>query len=250
VVSNRPDQHGTDDRTKFLGSRAITMNITAYQGGTTAMDSIPDLFSFFMDPGMRPELHVIEDEPSAEEMVVIVRAQAYTGPLGYPSRIDMQLGFIAPDPILYGAIIHTATAWAGATVQGRVYPRSYPWLYPPGAESPVSATIFSAGDLAVQPLLKVYGPATAAQVTFDSLAYVVPFTGAAAIQAGDFVTVDTRAKTAVRNSDGANVLNWIDWSKVIWPVLSPNVNHTMSMTANSPTGVTQVQAIWQDAFLA
>jgi hypothetical protein len=249
VVNNKPDQHGTDDRTKYLGNRPVTMNVTAYPGGSTPMDEIPGLFTDFMDPSMRPELHVIEDFPGAPELVIVVRASAYTGPLVYPARIDMQLSFIAPDPVLLGATLQTATAWAGATVQGRVYPRAYPWTYPPGSQAPVSGTIHSNGDLPVQPLLKVYGPATGAKISFDNNTYVVALTSST-INAGDFLTIDTKTKTCVRNSDGASVLNWIDWSNTIWPVLAPGVDHSMSMTAISPTGVTQTQASWQDGYLA
>jgi hypothetical protein len=250
VVSNKPDQHGTDDRTRYFGARVVTIWVTAFLGGSTAMDDIPGMFTAYMDPGKRPELHVIESSPTAQELVLVLRGSAYTGPLLYPMRIDMQLGFIAPDPALYGATVQSATAWAGSTIQGRVYPKAYPWTYPPGSQSAVTGIILSHGDLPVQPLLEVFGPATGAQIGFDNGQYLVPFTSGSLINAGDYVTVDTKAKSAIRNSDGASVLNWIDWSRVIWPVLAPNVSHVMSMTAISPTGTTQVQATWQDGYLA
>jgi hypothetical protein len=76
-----------------------------------------------------------------------------------------------------------------------------------------------------------------------------------AIAAGHYVEIDTAARSA--NWDGyvANgALGSLDWFNTIWPAIPPSPDGAVMTLAGDAssgvmTGVTQVQASWQDEFL-
>ena len=72
------------------------------------------------------------------------------------------------------------------------------------------------------------------------------------INAGHWVDVDSAAKTAFLNGDTTqSVLSQIDWSNPISPARSrpPPATAQLTLSGTSTSGVTQVQAIWNDGYL-
>jgi hypothetical protein len=253
-VSNRPDQSGVDDRTAFFGDRLISANITA-QG--ESVDAVAASFAPFMVPSVRPVLHYVLDRPGAPERSFTVRASGYSWPVTGSQRRDIQLQWVAADPIAADPTLHTATAWAGSEIGGgRFYDLVHNRAYgPEGGSLPTVAVLTSPGDVIVWPLLRIYGPITLPLVTFSydaptppaSVVFVAPFS----IDAGRYVEVDTDAKTAYRDGDRAQpVLGSIDWLATVWPYIpARGAPATMSLRGESTTGTSQVQAAWQDGYL-
>ena len=254
-VSNRPDASGVDDRTAFFAERLISANITA-QG--ESVDAVAASFAPFMVPSVRPVLHYVLDRPGAPERSFTVRASGYSWPVTGSKRRDIQLQWVAADPIATDPTQRSATAWAGSSGPsgGRVYNLTFNRSY--GAEGgamPTAATLTSPGDVIVWPLLRIYGPITLPLVTFAydaptppaSVVFVAPF----AIDAGRYVEVDTANKTAYRDGDRAQpVLASIDWLATVWPYIpARNAPATMTLRGESTTGTSQVQATWQDGYL-
>lgn len=252
VMNNRPDQDGADDRTQFLGARAVSAEITATQD----IDTVATSFAPFMAPSVRPVLHYVLDRPGAPERQLTVRAAAYAWPIAGPDTRDIKLQWVASDPIIRDPTTHTATASAGSsTTAGRYYNLVHPRVYPAGGASPSDAIIRSNGDIPVQPLLRIYGPITGPIVHFASPSidtFVVGFLPTFTIGAGAWVDVDTRLKTAFYQGDpNQNVLTSLDWPNLKWPVLPVGVNNVMTLTGTGiMTPVTQVVATWQDGYLA
>ena len=161
VTNNSPDQSGVDDRTQFLGSRVVTANFTAVPDGTVPLDEIVAGFAPFMDPSQRPELHYLIRETDQLERVLVLRASAWSAPMSQPISRDFQLSWVAPDPLIRSAIVKSASSWSGSgSGSGRLYPFVPPRTYPAGGGGSVSGVIETDGDVAVAPLLVLFGPIT------------------------------------------------------------------------------------------
>jgi hypothetical protein len=255
VINNRPDTDGAVDRTALMGARLVSAEIKAEAGAGARIDDVADNFAPFMVPSARPVLHYILDRPGAAERTITLRAVGYAWAVVGAVERDIQLQWKAADPIVRDPTVQTVTAYAGAAGgTGRVYPLVYSRTYPTGGGSPSTATITTPGDVAVRPLLNIYGPVTAPVVTFTPSSgpvSKVAFVSSYRIDAGNYVQVDTVAKTAYLNGPGgASALAWLDWFNTAWPVLpTAPASTTMGMVGGSTTGVTQAQAIWQDGYL-
>ena len=230
VVNNRPDQDGVDDRTRYFGSRPVTADITALHGANPAgqIDRIIGLFAPFMSPASRPVLHYVLDRPGTPERTITLRAAAFAAPISGADQRDIHLQWVAADPVIRAATTSTVTAWPPGSYagDGRTYPLSYNRTYPAGTPGPPSAVISSPGDVPVQPVLRVYGPITAAAVTVDTTGagnpnphvYVVRMLAGYVIGGGAYVDIDTKNKSATLNGT-TSVLANVDWLNTTWPVV-------------------------------
>ena len=252
VTNPRPDQDGTDDRTAYMADRAVNVEVLAVHGAGAQMDAVAASFAPFMAPSARPVLHYVLDRPGNPERTMTLRAAALSWPIAGGETLDIQLQWVAPDPAAYNPVLESATAWPGsATVPGRSYPWTPPRVYPAGGLAPTPGAIYSPGDLSVSPVLTIYGPITTPSVTITSpSATVINITAHTGyvLGAGQYVTVDLGARTAVDNT-GLNVLNQLDWGQSVFGVIPPQTNCTMNMTGTSATWNSQVVATWHDAYL-
>lgn len=255
VTSNRPDQSGIDDRTAYFGGRTVDAQITALSGAGATIDAVAATFAPFMDPAARPTLHYVLDRPGHPERVLTtLRAAGYAWPVVGPYQRDIQLQWVAADPVIYDPVQKTSTSWSGSsTAPGRVYNWTPNRIYPPGGSSPTVGGLSTAGDLPMRPLFRIYGPITApvVQVQISGLvAYQLFFLGSVVIPAGQWVDVDCRTKTVILNSDPSQ--SWaanLDWQNSTWPVIQPGILAGMWLRGSSTSGITQVQAFWQDGYL-
>jgi len=255
VTNNRPDADGIDDRTRYLGQRLISVDISAVLQAGATIDDVAASFAPYMVPRQRPTLHYVLDRPGAPERVMTVRGQAYAWKVDDDQVRAIQLQFVAADPTAYDPTIQQAAAWAGSTAAaGRVYNLAFARTYPAGGGAPSTGIIHGNGDLPVQPRLRIYGPISWPVVIFhtaDGRTFRVAFLQSFTIGAGAWVDVDTKAKTAYYNGDTAqNMLARMDWSVNSWPVLPAGSDTLMTLTGGNTSQVSQVVATWQDGFLA
>jgi hypothetical protein len=260
VKNNRPDQHGVIDRTQYLGGRVVTATITAFPGGTLPMDQAIEQFAPFMDPSQRPVLHVTTVS-SAPERTLVLRASPYSGgmPMSSMDRRDAQFQWVAGDPVLRAVTLSTATSWSGlgGGGSGRLYPLTHPRVYPAAGGSQVNGVIVGYGAIIIRPTLTVYGPITTPRITFRTASgqvFQVWFTSGYQLAAGHYITIDTVNRTATLDGT-TNAATSVDWVNSIWPALPNSPDQTTMILSGDPTGlvtsgVTQVQATWQDGFLA
>jgi len=255
VVDNRPDQDGIDDRTRYFGARAVSASITARAAAGATIDDVAAGFAPFMIPSARPVLHYILERPGNPERTLTVRAAGYAWPIVGASKRDIQLQWIASDPIARDPTQHSATAFTGASADpGRRYNLVFPRVYPAGGGGPASATIYSGGDVPVRPLLRIYGPVTAPVVTFTPAAGVFATLPTLTLSTGQYVEVDCAAKSAFLNGDRTrNLLSQVDWAAIAanggWPLIPPRTTITMTMSGQSTSGNTQTVAYWQDGYI-
>jgi len=255
VVSNRPDHHGIDDRTRFFGARPITAEVVAV-APDARIDEVAASFAPFMRPDVRPELHYVLDRDDNPERVIVVRASDYGWPIAGAEKRAIHLAFIASDPIAYDSTLHSATAWAGSSgTSGRIYDLTFPRQYPTGTTPPIVGTVLTTGDVPVRPTITIYGPIVGPEVTFqDGGVQRFALTNSATIDAGAWITIDTDARTVLWNGDpGRNAIGVVDWARpTVWPLLEPGVTYTFSLTADGggTNQVTQATAQWRDGYLS
>jgi hypothetical protein len=260
VSANVPDQDGAIDRTALMGPRVVTVSVHALAGVGARIDAVASAFAPYMVPSARPVLHYVLDRPGEAERVLTLRPAAYGWPIVGPNERVISLQWVAPDPIVRDPNVETSTAWAGtAEGGGRIYNLVPPREYPPGGAATV-ADVQTYGDLPARPLLRIYGPITGPAVTFHRASDggacgAVPLVDGYAIEAGHYVEVDTQKHTAYLDGDrGASVLNAVDWLNLVWPVVPTMPDYAHMALAGDPgglvtSGVTQVQAQWQDGYL-
>jgi hypothetical protein len=259
VVSNRPDRDGVDDRTMYSAARTVSANITALVGaGATHLDAIGPLFAPFMVPSARPVLHYILDRPGVGERTLTLRPSNYSGPITGPYQRDIQLQWVTSgDPIAQDPAISSVTAWAGSsTTPGRLYPLVEPRTYPLGSAAATAGYIRTYGDQPVKPRLIVYGPITQPVIALTGLPgntpkWTIRFLPSFTLSAGQWVDIDTSAKTAYLNGDPTqSVLASIDWANTQWPNLLVMPSYTLlQLIGTSTNDASQVVASWHDRYL-
>jgi hypothetical protein len=212
-----------------------------------------------MVPSARPVLHYVLDRPGLAERTITLRPAGYAWKVEGDNQRDIQLQWVAPDPYIYDPGVQTSIAWAGSsTLAGRVYSLTFPRVYPSGGSSGNSAPVTPNGDLGVQPLYRIYGPIQAPRVYINTpnlagqydLAYI-SFVAGFTLGVGEWVDVDSNAKTAYKNSDRTQpVFSQLNFGLTTWPVLpAKQTSYVQLGGSGSMSSVTQVQAIWQDAYL-
>jgi hypothetical protein len=232
VTSNRPDQDGVDDRTQYMGARVVTAHITALAGAGARIDDVADNFAPFMNPAARPVLHYVLDRGTNPERTLTVRGLAYSWPIAGANQRDIQLQWVAADPIARDPTVRSAIATPSAPT-----------------------TITSAGDVPARPRFRITGPITGPAVALTptggpvwNLAFLASFT----VAAGHFVDVDTQARTVYADANPAQSrLSSIDWTQSSWQWVPPAPSSTtMTLTGTATSGATNVTATWQDGYLS
>jgi len=257
-MTNRPDADGVDDRTTLWGSRAVSASIRAYGPGM-AVDEIVGLFAPFMRADVRPELHYVLDRPGAPERMCVVRAAGYGWPITGGRMRDVNLSWVAADPIMRDPVEQTASSRSGSdTTPGRYYNLTFNRIYPPGGGSPTTGEIVTPGDVPARPLFRIFGPITDPVVDLQVMdpdepleTFSLAFVTGTRIDAGHWLDVDADRRSVLRDSDPTlSAMSAVDWAASTWPVLPPAPAVTyMTLTGSSTSGVTQVAAIWRDGYL-
>jgi hypothetical protein len=256
VTSNRPDQHGIDDRTLFFGARAVSATIQAVRGAGAVIDQVAASFSRFMQPDIRPELHYILDRPGTPERMLVVRAAGYGWAVEGAEQRSIALSWVCADPYARDADLQQTIALAGAhETQAFTFPMTFPFSFTIGGDTPPSVgNMAIGGDVSIKPLLRVYGPIANASVSIrpalSSASFVIGFVGGYNIAAGQYVEIDTQEKTAFLNGDRTkSVITSIDWANVFWPVLPTGQTSYLQIRGSSTSPISQVIATWRAGYL-
>jgi hypothetical protein len=258
VTYPRPQGDGLADLTRFMGGRVVTAEITALVGAGARIDDVADNFAPFMVPSARPVLHYVLDRPGAAERTLTLRAAAYTWKIEGSDQRDIQLQWQAADPIARDPTTQTVTAFSGSSSgSGRLYNLSFPRMYPLGGGSAVNAMLSTPGDVAIMPMLRIYGPITQPQVWIalsGGGGFSVYFVAGFRIDQGHRVDVDCARHSALMDGDPSqSVLGSIAWNLLYgpgWPVIGPAPAWgSMSLSGQSTSASTQVSASWNDGYL-
>jgi hypothetical protein len=233
VISNNPDRNGAQDRTQYLGSRVVSANITTLAGAGGRIDQVASMFAPFMLPSARPVLHYVLDRPGLPERTLTVRASGYAWPVAGPYQRDIQLQWVASDPVARDPNLKTATALIAG-----------------------SATIATPGDIPVLPVFRITGPLTGPSIGLGLAGppyttWFLAFLSSFSLTTGHYVEIDTANRTVFLDGDPAQPrLASMDWTVSSWQWIPPLPSSTiMSLTGSGDGPTTRVDAIWQDGYL-
>ena len=230
VVNNNPDRDGVTDRTQYLGSRVVTANITAAIGAGGGIDNAATLFAPYMLPSARPVLHYILDRPTHPERTLTLRPSGYSWPIAGPASRNVQLQWVAADPVCYAPSPSTATATPST-----------------------NGVITNSGDVPARPLFRVYGPITGPSVLvapFSPNPWLMTFLSSYVVGAGHHIDIDSDARTVLFDSNpAAPRLAQLDWTVSSWQWV-PAGSWTLGLNGAGTTTATQVVATWQNGYLS
>jgi hypothetical protein len=235
VMNNAPDQDGVIDRTQYMGARTVIAAITVLKGAGARIDDVADSFAPFMVPSQRPVLHYVLDRGTNPERTLTLRPDSYDWPIVGAAQRDIALQWIAPNPIAYDPNQQSLTSTIAGGGAGNV-------------------TLNSPGDVPVRPQIQITGPVTGPYVVFANAlngtqlgSYTVRFGAGYVLAAGQVVTVDCAAHTAMQGA--TSVLNQINWP-MNWPVCPIAPARSVISWNGSPAGAgSQVKILWNDGYL-
>ena len=254
-MDNRADQSGMADYTRLFADRAVTITGSIVPSPAGSRQKSMHALSPFLDPSARPVLtYQIDGDMVARTMTL--RASQVSAPFNNPQVTAFQLGFKAGDPASYDARVQTVVVTpSGPGNAGRVYPLTFNRTYPPLFPGSYARTNNN-GDLRVWPLLRFYGPMTTPVVTWIALetngniTNTFQFLPGFLINAGTYVEVDCRRRTATLNGvPTASVYQNIYTLGLVWPSIPPGSYTQWSLSASNVSNVSQMDVVWQDAYL-
>lgn len=254
VANDAPDADGTIDTTAFTGARNVTLNVIL--NPDAGLWALKQRLRAFTAPRLRPTMFVQETADAPEQQITLRRSQ-FSHVIGDgpqpasssdPGTATITVQWVAPLGILESVEEHVAVVYAAGTgaAVGRIYPLTFPRVYPP---SPVLGvgTIVNAGNTDAYPLIRIYGPLT--EPVFDNITQGKTFTFAGlTLLAGEFIEINTRTKTIYANGDSTiSRYDKLVFPTSQWWTLSPGINLVRLHPATFTEGVSMAQLTWRDA---
>lgn len=221
--SPRPDADGEDDRTAYVGARAVVLQGTVARTATETRGEILDRLRAFTLPRRRPWLYFTTEDGGDERRIRLV-ASEHSAPLEHPGSAEVSVAWRGPDGFAESVVDLLETASATPDVEaGRTYPRTYFLVYPDS--SPVgSVLVVNPGNAPASPVLELYGPATDPVIANVTTGKVLAFAGLE-VAAGDFLEIDTAEKTILLNGiPSASRYGFVDFAVSSWWDLEPGDN--------------------------
>lgn len=223
VTEDRTDADGEDDHTAYHGARAVSATVALCDTPAALLDQI----NGYLHPRSRPYLVVSDDEWPDGPRRLRLRADQWSAPIDHTAHLrrEHQLQWRAPDGVWEAADETAFIVLAESdVVTGRLYelvtPRTYPETMPTGA-----LTVTNPGTSWADQRVRLYGPCAGPRYTHDDTGETIAFTEELAIPAGEYVEIDTRARSAFYLSDpDASRLSFLDFEVSTWWRLAPGAN--------------------------
>lgn len=247
VVDDAPDADGTIDTTRFTGARVVQLTVALVPVAATK-EAMRRRLRAFTAAGLAVYMYVTLDD--LDEQRIQLRRSKFGNVIQHPGLADCVVQWVGPLGILESSELHSAFVYASDPTPpgGRTYPLTFPRVYP--AAGPTGVVIVNnAGDATAYPLLRLYGPATEPiieNLTQDKLLEFDSLT----INAGEFLEIDTRAKTILLNGDPtAPAYDKLLYPNSAWWTLSPGDNEIKYRPATFTAATTVAEVVWRDAYL-
>jgi hypothetical protein len=253
VAEDQANADGTLDTTQWLGSGAVTVNMTVAGDGPQTIGAALDSVAAMLLPWARPYLVVTDDDwPSPRQ--VQLRFDSHSHLYESHNYRQAQLSWVAPRGLWEDTAQVTASiAASAADLTGLAFTDTagVAVLATTGFRLPASTAsgdtiVTMAGSARPSWTARMYGPATGPKLSRDDTGQSVSFKDTLVIAAGDYVDLDSAAKTARRLGDpDSSVLGSLDWAASEWFPLDPGPNQ-LRYHATSGTGpgtVCQVTAV-------
>lgn len=205
-----PERDGEDDNTAHLGARGVTAEV---QVAAVNTGPLIDQLAAVMHPGQRFWLYLGRlDWPS--ERRIVGRGATFSCPPG--TMRTAQLGFHCADGLLEDTVEQSVILNpVGGATGGFQFPVVFPLTFNSGAV-PGSSSVTTAGTAPAPVLWRLYGPFSDPIVRRVDTGDELSFPGLS-VAAGDYLSVDTAARTVLLNDDPAQSrYNRLDFATSRW----------------------------------
>lgn len=242
----RPSQHGDYTGPDYLAARTITL---ALQLRADSPDALRQA-TLDLRNACQPQQDVAP--LTFTTWGVMFQAKVRKRALPYDATFLDRFGtaaieFYCPDPTIYSATQYSLATTAYSPSAGRTYPRTFPYTYgSTGTSGRITAT--NSGAAPSYPQLRIDGPVANPSIEQTNVSGSLIFD--ATLQAGDYLTVDTRTRAVLLNGSTPR-RNWLRGGAV-WPLLLPGSNDLVyrgSALAGSPGQASLLTVTWRDASL-
>jgi hypothetical protein len=240
VVDSRPQANGTDDRTRFLGDRVVTLDLLARGERQQKIDQLGP----FLVPNARSFLYF---QVGNFERRVLLRGRSRSAVYDVPGKQEILVQWDAPNGTVETANARSETALAsGAVEPGFTFDIDFDLTFP--ASTPVGTTsIVTVGNAECPPIIQLWGPVVNPRIINITdgnrqLRFDVTLT------TEQFWQVDFRERTVFLNGDpNRNRYQQLDFTASEWWTLLPGTNfvrYTADTFASPARAVVSFRCQW------
>ncbi|MGQ4351990.1 phage distal tail protein [Streptomyces drozdowiczii] len=243
---NRPDQHGDYTSPDTTGARTIQIGLGLRGESPDDLRALTLALRAATQPQRQPAPLQLLDQD------VLVYGKVRRRAVPYDAEALWALGTAAleiycADPYLYSLEEYTASTTAYSPAAGRTYPLTHPRSYGSAGTSG-RLTVVNNGASPAYPILRIDGPV--ANPSVEQVTTGGSITIDATIQAGEYLTIDTRTR-AVLLMDTSPRRSWVRGGSQ-WPLLMPGPNELAyrgSALPGAPGQSSLLTVTWRDTSL-
>ena len=158
---------------------------------------------------------------------------------------DFLISLICADPLLYSSTLNTQSGTGSVASSGAAFPLVFNINFGAGSGAVVSITATNAGNFPTYPIVRITGPVTNPWLT-NTTTNAVLFLDNLDLLAGEYVDIDMRARTVVKN-DGTNQYSHVRFPDSNWIYLQTGAN-ILELRSASTTSSSTLTANWRDAW--
>jgi hypothetical protein len=223
---------GTRDRTLLMDAAAVTLSLVLYPAADgTRMEDFLDELAPLLAPWRRPALICDNDRWDGPRQLT-VRFDSKTGPVDNPDTMSLALSWKAPAGC-WTAVGESdfdlpasfeATTGMHMTATTGLHMAAATGLDMPASNVPSASLVTVGGSLRPPWVARLYGPCTGPKLANDTTGQDFIFTNDLILGAGQYVELDSAARTANLLSDPSqSQLNRVDYANSQWWTLEPGL---------------------------
>lgn len=247
VMDDRPNVDGMDDRTRFFGSRVVSLDMDLVGNKWTLMDQLAP----YLNPKNRPYL-VFTDAAQARR--IRLRASEETAVITAPTNIQrVLLQWVAPDGVAETVAQSSQTVTAAVTPSpGFTFNFGFDLVFPNSTPSG-RTNVNTVGNAQCYPVMQLWGPCVNPRIDNqqDPNSSGVPkqLGFNITLSASQYLEVDTRERTVLLNGNAnAPRYNTLDFATSEWWSLAPGDNFVKYFPDSFGTGARAVM-LYRCSFL-
>lgn len=240
-LADLPEQDGQAAGDFFYGARPITFKgkivaSTAASRNTTVLQLQRAL------RGLRGDVTIKSQAAGLEAMQTTARFDNLRLAPGFIK--DFSISMICPDPVLYSQTLYSQSGTGSVATSGAAWPVAWPASWGGGTGATVTVSATNAGNYDSHPVLTITGPISNPWVR-NAVTGDVLYIDNVTLAAGEYVVVDTSAKTVTKN-DGSNLYSRIRFPDSSWLTMIPAAN-VFELRSGGSASTATLQVQWRNA---
>jgi hypothetical protein len=256
LAEPRTADDGEHDTTSLHGGRSVAVDMLLID---VDADPVLDELRSFCRPADRPYLYVSAGGWESERRIRLRKDQQsapVTAEFPPPVR-QVQAQWKAPDGVLeaaeqtttvISAEVHSSTGLEMTVASGLSVTVASGVAMTVGT-SGSAVIVDNTGSMDAHWVARLYGPCTGPRFSLDSVGVSLAFPGLT-IPAGEYVELDSRARTAHANGDATiSRLNALDFASSTWWRLPAGANQVRYHPDSGASAATEAHLLWRECWL-